>query len=49
MAASFSCYANEEKDDVSMINDGIEASTRKSQARFQIIRLVLGRASHETK
>ena len=32
-----------------IINDGVEASTRKSQARFQIIRLILGKASHETK
>ena len=32
-----------------VINDGVEASTRKSQTRFQIIHLMLGRASHETK
>ena len=32
-----------------IINDDVEASTRKSQACFQIVCLVLGRASHETK
>ena len=31
-----------------IINDGVEALTRKSQACFQIICLMLGRASHET-
>ena len=30
-------------------NDSVEASTRKSQAHFQIMRLVLVKASHETK
>ena len=31
-----------------IINDGVEASTMKSQARFQIISLMLGRTSHES-
>ena len=30
-------------------NDGVVTSTRKSQARFQIICLMLGKALHETK
>ena len=31
------------------INDGVEASTRKSQACFHITCLMLGTASHESK
>ena len=32
-----------------IINDGVESSTRKSQARFQIIHLMLGKASYESR
>ena len=49
MATSFLAVEMKKMICEKIINDGVEASSGKSHARFQYIRVMLDKAWHETK